>query len=237
MSAAAGATPVSHAVVVADGDVDVERLLLSVSGADLVIAADGAAAKALSAGVVPDIVIGDGDSLDPESRARLERLEVPIGAADPAKDESDTELCLLAAVDAGASRVTLLGALGGRRPEHSVANLLLLADPRFDGIDVSIVGHGSTLTRIGGTDEAGSLHIAGQPGDYVSLFALAGPVQGVRTEGLRFPLAGETLAVGPARGLSNELLDHMAEVQCERGWLLVIHTRRSIESEDSQGGS
>jgi thiamine pyrophosphokinase len=51
-------------------------------------------------------------------------------------------------------------------------------------------------------------------------------VAGVRTDGLRFPLHDETLAVGPSRGLSNELLDGQARVTTERGRLLVIHTRR-----------
>ena len=53
------------------------------------------------------------------------------------------ELGLLAALEAGAAHITILGALGLERPEHSIANLLLLADPRFDGMDIALAGRGS----------------------------------------------------------------------------------------------
>jgi thiamine pyrophosphokinase len=56
---------------------------------------------------------------------------------------------------------------------------------------------------------------------------MAGDVEGVSTEGLRFPLRDEPLPVGPARGLSNELLDRAASVSSRRGRLLVVHSRHA----------
>lgn len=195
-----------------------------------VIAADGGAARCLAAGVRPDIVVGDFDSLPVEALARLREMGVEVRTASPDKDESDMELCLMVALEAAATRVTILGALGLVRPEHSFANLLLLADSRFDDLDVAIVGHGSRTWRIGTSDRPGEARITGAPGDHVSLLPLDARVEGVRTNGLRFPLHEESLPMGPSRGLSNELLGNGAHVSTRRGRLLVVHTDRRAES-------
>ena len=112
-------------IIVADGDVDATRLAGLVDSRrasterprPLVIAADGGAAKALAAGLRPDVVIGDGDSLPEVEREHLEAIGVEVRRADVDKDESDSELCLLAALEAEATLITFFGALGGERPE------------------------------------------------------------------------------------------------------------------------
>lgn len=219
-----------QALVVGDGDVDttlLAALARPASRPPLLIAADGGAAHVLAAGLLPDVVVGDFDSLAATDRARLESLGVELRVAARDKDESDMELCLLAALEAGACRITLLGALGVVRPEHGLANLLLLADPRLDDTEVLIAGHGSRIWRIGTAEGAGSATIEGQPGDLVSLFPLEAEVSGVSSDGLRFELADETLPLGPSRGLSNELLGHTARVTSRRGRSLLVHTDRS----------
>jgi thiamine pyrophosphokinase len=219
-----------QALVVADGDVDATLLAALARPAGRpprLIAADGGAAHVLAAGLVPDVVVGDFDSLAATDRARLEELGVELRVAARDKDESDMELCLLAALDIGAVSITLLGALGVVRPEHSLANLLLLADPRLDGRQVVIAGRGSRIWRIGTADGPGSASISGQPGDFVSLFPLDSEVSGVSSDGLRFVLTDEALPLGPSRGLSNELLGDTASVTSRRGRLLLVHTERS----------
>jgi thiamine pyrophosphokinase len=229
-----------QALIVADGDVDM-TLLSELAGAahpkPLLIAADGGAARVLEAGLRPDVVVGDFDSLADADRTRLEELGVELCVADPDKDESDMELCLLAALDAGAARITILGALGVVRPEHSVANLLLLADPRLDGRDVAIAGRGSCIWRIGSPDGPGEAIIEGEPGDFVSLFPLGAASEGVTSTGLRFGLHDETLPLGPSRGLSNALLETRAAVATRRGCLLVIHTQGSMSDAPPTGGT
>lgn len=218
------------AVVVADGDGVPAGLPLVLDEAraagarPLVIAADGGARRALELDVTPDLVVGDGDSIRAETRARLAELGIPVELASTDKDESDTELCLAAALARGAQVIRIVGALGGQRVEHSVANLLLLAHPMLDGLDAAIVAPPSWIRRTGTADGPGTIDIPGRPGDLVSLMAVDTLVEGVRTDGLRFPLRDEPLRPGPARGLSNELIGSPARVTTRRGRLLVIHT-------------
>lgn len=225
-----------HALVVADGDVD-GGLLATLAAAEptpLLIAADGGAGKVLAAGLVPDLVVGDFDSLSPADRARLEALGVELRSSPADKDESDLELGLLAALEAGVRDIAIVGALGIVRPEHSIANLLLLADPRLDAARVVIVGRGARIRRIGTATGPSDHRIEGSPGDFVSLLPLDAEVSGVTTDGLRFPLHEATLVLGPTRGLSNQLTGTTARVTARLGRLLVVHTDASAETEEDQ---
>jgi thiamine pyrophosphokinase len=93
---------------------------------------------------------------------------------------------------------------------------------------VAIVDGATTVRRIGTHDGPGSVTVDGRAGDLLTLLPLAGPVEGVTTHGLRYPLVAEPLLPGPARGLSNQLLETTATVTTVRGRLLVIHTRRTL---------
>jgi thiamine pyrophosphokinase len=217
-----------RAVIVAHGDLDGATLDRALAGppcdGSVVIAADAGARRAEALGVLPDLVVGDADSLTEGEVARLGGMGVPVERASVDKDESDTELAILAALERGASEIRLVGALGGSRVEHTVANLLLLAHPALDGTDMAILAGPSDLRRMGTQTGPGAIEVVGSPGDFVSLLPLDTVVEEVRTQGLRYPLHGESLHPGPARGLSNELLGTSARVTTGRGRLLVIHT-------------
>jgi len=222
---------VSWVIVVADGDGVPAGLPRAVAEAvaagvqrPFVIAADGGARRALDLGVTPDLVVGDGDSADADTLDRLRALGVPVDLAPADKDESDTELCLRAALDRGARTIRIVGALGGPRVEHSIANLLLLGHPMLDLVDAAIVAPPSVIRRMGTVDGPGAITVRGAPADHLSLMALDSVVEGVTTHDLRYPLHGEPLVPGPARGLSNALLAETARVTTRRGRLLLIHT-------------
>ncbi len=223
------ATP-GRALVVADGRLDVAQLRLEAArSGTLVIGADGGAARAQAAGVRVHIVVGDLDSIEPAALARLETAGAEVRRARPDKDESDTELAILTAHERVTGPIVVLGALGGARMDHELANVLLLAHPRLGGRDVTILEQDTTIRCIGTDTGPGRVALTGEPGDLVTLLAIGGPVEGVTTHELRYPLRAETLIPGPARGLSNELLGTTASVTTVRGRLLVIHTRRPTE--------
>jgi thiamine pyrophosphokinase len=196
--------------------------------ADQLIAANGGAAHALARGVVPDVVLGDLDSLSSKDRRRLEARGTRFREHPAAKDETDLELAVQWAVENGAHRITVLGALGGRL-DHTLGNLLLLADPRWAGARIRLVGSDVVASVAHPGTE---VSIQGQPGDLVSLLPLAGDVAGVHTEGLAWRLAGDTLFFGRTRGISNKLETSTARVRVEEpgGRLLIVHTRSPTPS-------
>ncbi len=190
-------------------------------GADLVVAADGGANALDGVGRRPDLLVGDLDSADPALVERLAADGVRVERHPADKDASDTELAMSAALNAGATEVILLGALGGARIDHELANLLLLADDALAGCTVRAIRDTTTIRVLRGGER---LAIEGEPGHMVTLLPLAGDAAGVTTDGLRWALRDATLRMGRTRGLSNVVASTPASVSLERGALLVVET-------------
>jgi thiamine pyrophosphokinase len=195
---------------------------------DLVIAADGGTRHAAAAGVAPHVVIGDLDSLPAETLSELKTAGAQIVRFSPRKDETDLELALLYAAREGATEIVVLGALGGRL-DQTIANVLLLALPGVEGIDVRIVEDAQEAFLV--RDEA---VIEGSSGDTVSLIPLGGDAEGVTTTGLEWPLDEDTLRFGAARGVSNVLTREQARVRVRRGSLLCVVTHARGETGKSE---
>ena len=182
---------IHHALIVGDGDVPACAALDAAwpgwaDGADLVIAADGGFRKAAGAGLRGDLLVGDGDSLGPDGGAEARAAGVPVEFAEVAKDETDVELALLAAVARGAARITILGALGGPRFDHALANVWLLAHPGIAG-GAAVLLDATTRIRLlsaGAGEGSAAATLAGTPGDLVSLLPFGGDAEGVTTSGL-----------------------------------------------------
>jgi thiamine pyrophosphokinase len=190
-------------------------------GADAVFAADAGADALDRLGLRPDRLVGDLDSVDPALVERLAATGVRIDRHPVDKEASDTELAVHAAVAAGADRIDLLGATGGDRLDHELANLLLLADAAFAGMEFQAVVGGTTVRAVHGGRE---LELRGRRGDLVTLLPVGGDASGVTTTGLRWPLEGATLRLGRSRGLSNVVDAPGASVRLTDGALLVVET-------------
>lgn len=221
------------AIVLADGAVPARDVLDGAwpgwsAGIELVVAADGGARHAAPLLLPIDIWVGDGDSIEPELLARLEADGVEIRRVPVDKDETDAELALRTALDAGAGRVVILGGLGGPRLDHALANLGLLEHPALGGggggAAREAIAYDERATRISVLDGPGARDLTGREGDVVSLLALGGPARGVTTTSLRYPLDGEDLERGRTRGISNVRTASVARVRLESGRLLVIET-------------
>lgn len=214
-----------QAVIVAGGDPDPSDARW-LADAELLVAADSGACWLDELGVTPDLLVGDLDSIGEPLLRRLEAAGVPIERHAADKDESDAELALTRAAASGADAIVILGALSGKRLDHELANLLLLADPAWSGRDLLIVRGATTVRALHG---GASLELTGQPGDMVTLLPVSGDAQGVTTDGLRYPLADEELRLGRSRGLSNVVERAGASVWLGSGTLLVVETRQQGE--------
>ncbi|MGA2490184.1 MAG: thiamine diphosphokinase [Anaerolineales bacterium] len=186
---------------------------------DVFYAADGGTQHVLALGLIPSVVIGDLDSLTPEERQYLDVKGVDIRQYSRDKDQTDLELALDHAIQAGYREILVVGALGGRL-DQTLGNLALLSDHRLSTCDIRLDD---------GVEEAfftrGRCEIRGRPGDIVSLLPWGGDVTGICTEGLRWPLRSETLISARTRGISNEMSHERASIMLKSGLLLVIHHR------------
>lgn len=225
--------PARGAIVLADGEAPARRLLDDAwpgwdTGFDLVVAADGGARHAAPLGLRVDAWVGDGDSVDAAALSALEGAGTAIHRVAADKDETDTELAVGLALAAGAPRIVLLGALGGPRLDHALANVAMLGGARLGSLDTVLYDErGTRLTLLAAPDAAGEpveRALAGREGDLVSLLPIGGAARGVTTIGLRYPLAREDLEVGRTRGVSNVRTGPIARVRLESGRLLAIET-------------
>jgi thiamine pyrophosphokinase len=211
------------ALVFAGGDPPVPGAVPVPSTADLVIAADSGLEHALALGVPVDLVVGDLDSVAPGALDSAISAGVEVERHPAAKDATDLELALDAALDRGATAIHVVGT-GGGRVDHFLANALLLASPRYRSARIDAHVGDAHVTVVHDRAE-----LAGTPGGLCSLLPLGGPAAGVVTEGLRYPLRRELLPPGTTRGVSNVFLATTATVSLESGVMLAVVPRSGRE--------
>lgn len=187
---------------------------------DQVIAADGGSRHASTLGLRIDLVVGDLDSMKVSQRETLRAQGTQFEHFNTQKDETDLELALLHAVDQGATEIAVVGIVGDRL-DMVLANMHLLTLDALSLIRVELWLGRQTAWLIRPPGE----ELEGAPGDTLSLIPLKGDVTGVTTNGLAYPLQGEKLFFGPARGVSNVMEKDVCRVDLEAGILLAVHTR------------
>lgn len=207
-------------LVFANGDLNPSEWVKPyLEDATAIIAADGGARHLAALSHLPDVLIGDFDSLPSPLGAMLHEASTLILSHSADKDETDLELALLYAVDSYTEEILVFAGLGGRL-DQMLANILLLMHPKLQGREILFVTQYQRIWLIEGEGV-----IRGEKGDTVSLIPLGGDVRVARAEGLRWSLKDEVLAFGPARGVSNQMSKEVASVHVQEGHLLCIHTR------------
>lgn len=213
-----------QALIVANGDLQAPAdWAARAAAADLVIAADGGAAHCRALGLLPAVLIGDLDSITAAVKAELEEQGVKIIIHPPNKDATDFELAVLHAKEADANDIMVFAGLG-RRWDHSLANLLLAAQPQFDSLHITFFQGEQRLHVLRSASK-----LAAKAGERVSLLPLAGDAVGVTTRGLLYPLHSETLQLGSSRGVSNVAEIDSPEVSIEQGLLLCVISPLGLE--------
>jgi thiamine pyrophosphokinase len=203
-------------VVVAGGEAPTAASARTVPAGAPVVAADGGLEHALALGLTVTVAVGDFDSASPEAVAAVEQAGARVERHPAAKDATDLELALDVALGLTPERVLVLAGVG-ERLDHLLSALLLIAGPRYAGIEID-ARIGRSLTHVVREERT----LQGAPGELVSLVPVHGPAMGVRTEGLVYPLDGETLEPGSTRGVSNLFANDTARVELERGVVLAM---------------
>lgn len=184
---------------------------------DFIVACDAGYRNAAALGVRPDLIVGDFDSA-PQPRTEGDTIVLPH-----VKDDTDTQYAARWLAEHGFEEVVMLGALGGPRVEHMLANL-------STGLFLSLHGVRTILA-----DSRSEMHylLPGRPLElprrdwmYLSLFALGAPLTGVFERGVYYPLENATLTeLDYPLGTSNEFIEPVARLQCSGGHGLVVLTR------------
>ena len=181
-------------------------------GDDTIICADSGYDHAVKMGIVPNIVVGDFDSVRGEIPAKMPRLTFPSR-----KDKTDTEIAIDYARGEGFRDFLLLGCAGNRL-DHTLANIFLLKGFVLRNENVAFCDDFNLVIPMGG---GGQVRIDRPCGTIVSLIALD-DCTGVTTEGLEYPLENAVLRAGDTLGVSNVVAKKPATVFVKSGLLLVI---------------
>lgn len=195
---------------------DPPHLGLVLPRADVVVAADSGADHAMALGLDVDVLVGDLDSVAPETLAAVTVAGGEVVRLPRDKDATDVELALASAPARAAERLVLVGGHGGRL-DHALATMGALAAVAAPGRRVEAwMGPAHVAVTV---DEVA---VEGRVGELVSLIPVGGAVAGVTTAGLRWPLAGAVLPFGTTWGVSNEVAALPAGVRVTDGVLAVV---------------
>lgn len=179
---------------------------------DLVIAADAGYRVCLREGLTPDVLLGDFDSMEPPADFdRVRRLPVE-------KDDTDTLAAMRLGLERGCTDFLIYGGTGGKRLDHTLANLQALLFLRRRGARGFLYDDDFLWTAI--ENESLSVERTVEWG-LLSVFCLGDRAEGVDETGCQYPLSGAVLTPAFPLGVSNHILEERAEVAVRHGALLV----------------
>lgn len=187
----------------------------------LVIAADGGLYHTARLGIRTDVFLGDFDSAN-RADAGADCVVYPSE-----KDYTDSFLAVEYGIRQGCTVFEIYGAFGGKRLDHTVANLQMLEHFAALGYTLRLHGDGQLVTAVSNMPEKSgkqsvSLHFSQEMHGYLSLFAIGGSVTGVTLRGLKYPLTDATLTTDFPLGVSNEFCGKPSEVCFSGGTLMMM---------------
>jgi len=212
--------PQQTALIIANSILPAASILDECRGrAEVILCADGGANRAYERGLVPDYIIGDLDSILPETRAAFSEAKI---IHRPSQYTTDLEKTLQFAVEQNLKTALLLG-VTGLRFDQQIGNLNI-AEKFCSQIKIEMHDDFGVGVFLNAPQTEATLHFETFIGQQISLFAFRG-AEGIVTEGLKYPLNGETLEWAVRDGLSNEATQKQATVRVKRGTLFIYRVR------------
>lgn len=191
-----------------------------IAGADVVIAADGGIKVCLAADRMPDLLVGDFDSVSADTLERANDAGVRIMRFPAEKDESDLDLALAVARAEGAERVTFTASFTGRA-DHTLAafgTLLRSADLHGEIAEPDWYGYAlDARSRC-------SLELEEAQGTVLSVIGYSGAAE-VSISGVRYPLSRHVVEPLSSLGLSNVATADRQLIEVHAGAVVVIVNR------------
>ena len=196
------------AVILANGDYPSSPLPLKVlNEAPYVVCCDGGADEYIAKGHLPDVIIGDGDSLSEENRLKYADLL----HHNPDQETNDQTKAVQFLLSEGKKRIAIIGATG-KREDHTIGNISLLMEYAHMGVNARI------FTDYGVFIPCKDIcTFECRKGQAVSIFNFTG--RNFKAEGLEYPLYDFTTWW---QGTLNECTDTIFRIDAEGEYLVFV---------------
>lgn len=198
------------ALIVGSGNFS-ENALKLIDDKTYIICADGGYDHAVSHGIVPDILLGDLDSL--KGKTGVETIVYPTE-----KNETDSELALLYAINKGYKDIVMTG-VTGTRLDHTLGNIFLLKTASDMGAKAVIADDNNEIYYV-----RDNIRLYGEKGEFFSVIPICQNIL-VSISGAKYPLTKARLELGTTRGISNEFLGKECVVTIHEGSALFIKSK------------
>ncbi len=186
-----------------------------------VIAVDAGLEAVKALGILPDVIVGDFDTVKPEVLSEFRQMEHIVWEVhQPEKDETDTELALNRAIASGCGEIAVLGATGGRL-DHMLGNIHLLYPCLQKGIFAYLLDRQNKVYLL---DEGKDFFEETLWGKYVSFLPLSQEVKGITLTGFKYPLHEKDIEIGTSLCISNELIEEEARIDFQEGVLICVES-------------
>lgn len=194
---------------------DTEGIYINREGS-FVIAADGGFESL--GDTTADIVVGDFDSLGfvPNHPKTVVLPEE--------KDDTDTAYAVSLGIKKGFKTFVIYGGVGGR-PDHTLANISLIADLSLRGYRGYLIGEGFITTAV----TNGKIKLPVNANGVVSVFSFSDKCEGVNIEGFKYTLEDYTLRSDKALGVSNEFVGKEGSVSAKKGTLIIMWEEKNLK--------
>jgi len=172
--------------------------------------------------MIPDMMVGDFDSVNPKVlEAYKKQKSIKWRKFQPEKDDTDTEIAILTALEQGADEIHILGGMGSRM-DHSMANVCLLGLCMEKEVPAYLIDKQNRIRLI---HSQTILKQELQYGDFISLIPFMGKVKGLTLEGFKYPLFDYTMGEYHSIGISNEITKKEAVISLQKGILILIESK------------
>lgn len=205
------------ALIVANGTINNIHLLKECEKEyDFILAADGGTNHCIKAGILPDLIIGDLDSISNNTLKVSKEKDIKIEKFPVKKDSTDTDLSIDYLIDKGYKEITLIGVTGSRM-DHTLGNILLLNKLNDSGVKGKIIDDNNIIYLV--DDE---LELSRELDLYVSIIPLTNNGINVSLEGFEYELEFRNVEYASTFCISNKIIEERARITVHEGKALVF---------------
>jgi thiamine pyrophosphokinase len=204
-------------IIISNGEPPIISILnKELNDCSLLICADGGANYLYKYNIIPDILIGDFDSIKEDILSFYVEKGCKLIKHPVKKDYTDTELALETAKEFGAKEVVFLGATGSRL-DHTLGNIGLLLSCLNSHIKASIIDNKNKIMMVNK-----STNIYGKKGVLFSLIPFSSEVIDLTLSGCEYTLNKYNLKKGSTISLSNTFINNEVSIDFTKGILLIL---------------